>query len=171
MEILERAEARLEEEEEQKWLVEHNRRSVEGARRDITRLRGEIYLRQEQWKESHDELVAKRSRFWESLWARFNESAINYLWMLGRSAEGIGEWEKARCYYADAHFAPTPHTEARTGLERVHHQMGKGKPLIRLRSFSRTPKLNTGFEKMLTAKKIRQNFIANKLNKEATDFR
>ena len=61
--------------------------------------------------------------------------------------------EKAKRYYADAYFAPTPHAEARAGLERVYHlDAARGLP-IRLRHFSKIPKLNTGFEKMLTAKK------------------
>ena len=79
LEILERAEARLEEKEEQQWLVENNKGSVEEASQDISRLRGEIYLRQKQWRESHDELAANAPDFLESLWARFKESAINYL--------------------------------------------------------------------------------------------
>ena len=154
LEILGRAEARLEEREEQRWLVENNKRSVEGARKDIARLRAEIYLRQERWRESHDELVANAPDFLDSLWARFNESAINYLYMLGRSAEGIGEWEKAKRYYADAHFAPTRHVEAQAGLERVYHQTRQRETtLIRLRFSSKLPKLNAEFEKMLTEKK------------------
>ena len=157
LENLERAEIRLGEKEEQEWLVEHNKRSVEGAHKDIARLRGEIYLRQERWRESHDELAANAPDLLGSPSKRFDESAINYLYMLGRSAEGISEWEKAKRYYADAHFAPTPHAEARTGLERVYHQMQRGKLPIRLRHFSKIPKLNTGFEKMLTAKKSVRN--------------
>ena len=47
----------------------------------------------------------------ESLWARFNESTINYFYMVGRSAEGMGDSEKARRYYAHAYFAPIPRCE------------------------------------------------------------
>ena len=112
LENLERAEIRLGEEEEQEWLVQNNKGSVEGAHKNIACLRGEIYLRQEQWRESHDELAANAPDFLGSPSKRFDENAINYLYMLGRSAEGISEWEKASRYYADAHFAPTPHAEA-----------------------------------------------------------
>ena len=97
LEILERAEIRLGEEEEQEWLVRLDESvSVEEAHKDIARLRGEIFLRQERWRESHDELAANAPDFLESLWARFNESAINYLWRLGRSAEGMGAWEESQ---------------------------------------------------------------------------
>ncbi len=170
LEILECAEARLEEEEEQKWLVEHNKGSVEGAHKDIARLRGEIYLRQEQWKESHDELVANAPDFLKSLWARFNESAINYLYMLGRSAEGIGEWEKAKRYYADAYFAPTPHEEGRTGLERVYHQIQRGATDM-FEAFLKDTETEYRIREDADCEKIRQKFIANRLNKKATDFR
>ena len=170
LEILERAEARLEEKEEQEWLVEHNKESVEGAHKDIARLRGEIYLRQERWRESHDELVANAPDFLESLWTRFNESTINYLYMLGRSAEGIGEWEKARCYYADAHFAPTPHAEGQAGLERVYHQMQRGSTDT-FEAFLKDAETEYRVREDADREKIRQNFIANRLNKKATDFR
>ena len=135
-------------------------------------MRGEIYLRQERWRESHDELVANAPDFLESLWARFNESAINYLYMLGRSAEGIEEWEKARRLLCRCPLCTYP-SRGRSGRigTRLSSNSSKGRLLIRLRSFSRTPKLNTGFEKMLDREKIRQKFIANRLNKKATDFR
>ena len=170
LEILERAEARLEEKEEQKWLVEHNKRSVEGARKDIARLRGEIHLRQERWRESYDELVANAPDFLESLWARFNESAINYFWRLGRSAEGIGEWEKAKRYYADAHFAPTPHVEGWAGLERVYHQMQR-ETTDTFDTFLKRTEAEYRVREDADREKIRQRLIMNRLNKKATDFR
>ena len=170
LKILERAEARLEEKEEQTWLVEHNKRSVEGACKDIARLRGEIYLRQDRWREAHNELVANAPDFLESLWTRFNESTINYLYMLGRSAEGIGEWEKAKRYYANAHFAPTPHEEGRAGLERVYHQMQRG-ATDTFEAFLKDTETEYRIREDADREKIRQNFIANRLNKKATDFR
>ncbi len=170
LEILERAETRLEEKEEQTWLVEHNKRSVEGACKDIARLRGEIYLRQDRWREAHNELVANAPDFLESLWTRFNESTINYLYMLGRSAEGIGEWEKAKRYYANAHFAPTPHEEGRAGLERVYHQMQRG-ATDTFEAFLKDTETEYRIREDADREKIRQNFIANRLNKKATDFR
>ena len=170
LEILERAEVRLEEKEEQKWLVEHNKRSIEGAHKDISRLRGEIHLQQERWRESYDELVANAPDFLESLWARFNESAINYLWMLGRSAEGMGEWEKARRYYADAHFAPTPHVEGQAGLERVYYQMQQG-ATDTFEAFLKNAEVEYRIREDAEREKIRQQFIMDRLNKKATDFR
>ena len=170
LEILERAEARLEEREEQRWLVENNKRSVEGARKDIARLRGEIYLRQERWRESHDELVANAPDFLESLWARFNESAINYFYMLGRSVEGIGEWEKAIRYYADAHFAPTPHVEGRAGLERLYYQIER-ETADTFEAFLKDTETEYRVREDADREKIRQRFIVNRLNEKATDFR
>ena len=170
LEILERAEARLEEKEEQEWLVENNKGSVEEASQDIARLRGEIYLRQKQWRESHDELAANAPDFLESLWARFKESAINYLWMLGRSAEGVEEWEKAKRYYADAHFAPTPHVEGRTGLERVYHQIER-ETTDTFEAFLKNTEVEYRIREDAEREKIRQQFIMDRLNKKATDFR
>ena len=170
LENLERAEIRLGEKEEQEWLVEHNKGSVEGAHKNIARLRGEIYLRQERWRESHDELAANAPDFLGSPSKRFNESAINYLYMLGRSAEGISEWEKAKRYYADAHFAPTPHAEARAGLERVYHQMQRG-ATDTFEAFLKNTETEYRVREGADREKIRQKFIANRLNKKATDFR
>ena len=168
--ILERAEDRLEEKEEQEWLVGNNKGSVEEAHEDIARLRGEIYLRQEQWRESHDELVANAPDFLESLWARFNENAINYFWMLGRSAEGIGEWEKAGRCYADAHFAPTPHVEARAGLESVYHQI-KRETIDTFEAFLKDAEAEYRDREDADREEIRRKLITNKLHKKVTDFR
>ena len=189
---LDRAEIRLGEEEEQEWLVrfDHRRRSAFGeleeeeqewlvrldesvkeARKDIARLRGEIYFQQERWRESHNELVANAPDFLESLWARFNESAINYFWWLGRSAEGIGEWEDAKRYYADAHFVPTPHAEARAGLERVYHQIGQRETTDTFETFLKDTEVEYRIRENADREKIRQKFIANRFNKKATDFR
>ena len=171
LEILERAEARLEEKEEQEWLVENNKGSVEEAHKDIARLRGEIYLQQEQWRESHGELAANAPDYLKSLSTRFDESTINYFWMLGRSAEGIGEWEKARHYYADAYFAPTPHVEARPSLERVYHQIGQRETADTFEIFLKDTEVEYRIREDADREKIRQRFITNKLNKKATDFR
>ena len=95
LEILERAEIRLGEKEEQEWM-ENFDESLEEAHKYIARLRSEIYLRQERWREFYDGLVANAPDFLESLSARFfKESTINYFWMLGRSAEELGEWGKS----------------------------------------------------------------------------
>ena len=170
LEILERAEIRLGEAEEQKWLVEHNKGSVEEAYKKISRLRAEISFRQERWKESYDGLLANAPDFLESLSERFNEDTTNYFYMLGRSAEGIGEWEKARYYYADAHFAPTPHTEARAGLERIHHQIER-RSTDTFEVFLKDTEVEYRSREETDREKIRQNLITNRLNQKATDFR
>ena len=189
LEILECAEIRLGEEEEQKWLVEHNKGSVEKTSKRFSRLRAEIYLRQERWREAHDGLVANAPDCLESLWARFNESTINYFWMLGCSAEGMGEWEKAKRYYADAHFAPTPHcekvrhdydpthfaptprVESRTGLERVYHQIEREKTTDTFEAFLKDTEAEYRIREGADCEKIRQRLITNRLNQKATDFR
>ncbi len=188
-EILDHAETRLGEEEEQKWLVEHNKGSVEKAYKKISRLRGEIYLRQERWREAYDGLVANAPDCLESLWARFNESTLNYFWMLGQSAEGMGEWEKAKRYYADAHFAPTPHceqvrhdydptrfvptprVESRRGLERVYHQIERGETTDTFEAFLKDTEAEYRIREGADCERIRQKLITNRLNQKATDFR
>ena len=169
LEILERAEIRLGEEEEQAWLVRLDS-SVEEAHKDIARLRGEIYLRQERWREAHDELLANAPDFLESLSERFDERTINYFYMLGRSAEGIEEWEKARRYYADAHFAPTPHVKGRAGLERVYHQIER-RSTYTFEAFLKDTEAKYRIREDADHEKIRQQFIMDRLNKKATDFR
>ena len=191
LEVLERAEIRLGEEEEQKWLVENNKGSVEDERKNISRLRCEIYLRQERWRESHGGLVANAPDYLESLWARFNESTINYFYMLGRSAEGMGDWEEARRYYADAYFAPIPHcekvrhyydyadahfvpmprVESRNGLERLYHQIKREDTTDTLEVFLKDTEAEYRIREGADSEKIRQKLIVNRLNEKATDFR
>ena len=91
--------------------------------------------------------------------------------MLGRSAEGIGEWEKAKRYYADAYFAPTPHEEGQVGLERVYHQTQRGEIPDAFEVFLKDTEAEYRVREDADRGKIRQNFIANRLNKKATDFR
>ena len=169
LEILARAEVRLGEEEEQEWLVRLDG-SAEAAHKNIARLRGEIHLRQERWRAAHEELVANAPDFLASLSKRFGESAINYFWMLGQSAEGIGEWEEARRYYADAHFAPTPHVESWAGLERVYHQM-RWEATDTFEAFLKDAEAEYRIREDADREKIRQKFIVNRLNEKATDFR
>ena len=171
LEILERAEIRLGETEEQKWLVEHNKGSVEGAYKRISCLRAEIYFQQERWKEVYDGLLANAPDFLESLSERFNEDTTHYYYMLGRAAEGIGKWEKARRYYADAHFAPTPHAEAQAGLERIYHQIGQGETTDTFEAFLKGAEVEYRIREDTDREKIRQRLITNRLNQKATDFR
>ena len=169
LEILERAEVRLGKKQEQERFVQYYKKSVEEAFKEISRLRCEVYFRQERWRESHDGLVANTPDFLESLWDRFNESAINYFWMLGRSAEGIGEWEKARRYYADAHFAPTPHTESRAGLEHVYHQIER-ESANTFETFLEDVEAEYRIREGADREKIRDKTVKNRHNKQATDF-
>ncbi len=169
LETLERAEIRLTEEEEQTW-IKRGKGSVEEKQKELSRLRAEIYLRQERWKEAHDGLLANAPDFSESLWARFDENVTTYFWMLGWSAEKIGEWETARRYYANAHFAPKPHPEAQTGLERVYHQMARRQTTDTFETFFKDTEAEYRIREAADLEKFRPKFIANRLNKKATDF-
>ncbi len=170
METLERAEIRLGEEEEQRWLVENNKGSITEKHKDLSRLRAEIYLQQERWKNAHDGLVANAPDFLESLWARFSQKATNYFYMLGQSAERIGESETARRYYADAHFAPKPHPEAQAGLERVYRQMDREVTTNTFEVFLKDTEAEYRIRERTDREKIRQQLITNRVNKNATKF-
>ena len=178
LETLAHAETRLGEEEEQrwlveweqKWLVEPNKGYVEKAYKEISRLRAEISFRQERWREAYDGLLTNAPDFLKSLSERFNEDTANYFYMLGRSAEGIGKWEKARRYYADAHFAPTPYAEARTGLKRIYNQIER-RSTDTFEAFLKAAETEYRIRENTDREKIRQRLITNRLNKKATDFR
>ena len=151
--ILDRAETRLGEAEEQKWLVEHNKGSVEEIYKNISRLRAEISFRQERWKESYDGFVANVPDYLESLSERFGVDTINYFYMLGRSAEGIEDWETARRSYADAHFRANAACRS-SGRDSNASMLRSNEDLpIHLTHFSKTLKGNTGSEKMPIARK------------------
>ena len=175
LENLERAEIRLAEE------AKRNKGSVEEKQKDFSRLRAEIYLQQERWREAHDGLVANTPDFLESLWTRFNKSTINYFYMLGRSAEGLGKWETAKRHYADAHFAVPlfpfseekipPHAEARAGLERVYHQMARTETTDTFEAFLKDTEAEYRIREAVDLEEIHQKIITNRLNKKATDFR
>ena len=171
LETLERAEIRLAEKEEQTWLVENNNGTVEGAHKEIARLRCAIYLQQERWREAYDGLIENAPDFLEAFWRRFNGRTISYFYMLGRSAEGIGGWETARRYYADAHFAPKPHVEAQVGLKRVYYQTEQGKTPDTFETFLEDTEAEYRIREAADLEKFRQEFITNRLNKKATDFR
>ena len=188
-EILERAEIRLGEAEEQKWLIEHNKGSVEKEHKRISHLRAEIYLRQERWEEAYDALSTNSPDYLGSLWTRFNERTLNYFYILGRAAEGMGAWEEARRYYANAHFAPTLHSEkvrrshvdahavpihqgkGRAGLERVHHQIARRKTTDAFDAFLKDTEAEYQIREAADLERIRQQLITNRFNKKATDFR
>ena len=170
LETLERAEIRLGEQEEQTWLIENNEGSIEEEQEAYSRLRAEIYFRQERWREAHDGLVANAPDFLESVWARFKESSINYVYMLGRSAEGLEEWETARRSYADAHFTWIPHPKAQAGLTSVYHQIEKTATYT-YEAFLRDTEAEYRIREKADCEKIRQKLITKKLHKKAPDFR
>ena len=171
LETLEHAETRLREEEEQKWLIENNNGTVERAHKRIARLRCEIYLQQERWREAYDGLLENAPDFLGAFWRRFNERTISYFYMLGRSAEGIEDWEIARRYYADAHFAPKPHVEAQAGLKRVYHQVARRKTADTFETFLEDTEAEYRIREAADLEKFRQKFITDRLNQKATDFR
>ncbi|MCG9134699.1 sigma-70 family RNA polymerase sigma factor, partial [Candidatus Poribacteria bacterium] len=171
LETLECAEIRLGEEEEQKWLVENNNGTVKEANKEFARLRCEIYLQQERWQEAYDGLIENSPDFLEAFWAKFNERSLNYFYSLGRAAEGIGDWETARRYYADAHFAPKPHVEAQTGLKRAYHQIARRKITDTFETFLEDTEAEYRIREAADLEKFRQKFITNRRNKKATDFR
>ena len=177
LETLEHAEARLGEAEEQrwlveweqKWLVEHNKGSVEKAYKEISRLRAEVSFRQERWREAYDGLLANAPDYLESLSERFGVDTIDYFYMLGRSAEGIGEWETAKRYYADAHFAPKVHVEAQAGLKRIYNQIER-RSTDTFEAFLRAAETEYRIREDTDREKIRQRLITSKLNRKAPGF-
>ena len=171
-ETLERAEIRLGEKEEQEWLIENNKGTVEFGYKKISRLRAEVYYHQERWSEAYDGLNAYAPDFLESLSTRFSsESTINYFYMLGRSAEGIGNWEKAKYYYTDAHFALTPHSEAQAGLKRVYQQIEGTNPATTFEAFLKDTEAEYKIREEADREHIRQKLLSNRLNEKAADFR
>ncbi|RKU32413.1 hypothetical protein C6499_03320 [Candidatus Poribacteria bacterium] len=172
LETLERAEIRLGEKEEQEWLIENNEGTVEFGHKRISRLRAEIYYHQERWSEAYDGLNAYAPDFLESLSKRFSdESTINYFYILGRSAEGIGNWEKAKDYYTDAHFALTPHSDAQAGLKRVYQQIERSNPTITFEAFLKETEAAYKIREEADREHIRQKLLSNRINEKAADFR
>ncbi len=172
LETLERAEIRLEEKEEQEWLIENNKGTVEFGYKKISRLRAEVYYHQERWSEAYDGLNAYAPDFLESLSTRFSsESTINYFYMLGRSAEGIGDWEKAKYYYTDAHFALTPHSDAQAGLKRVYQQIERTNPTTTFEAFLKDTEAAYKTREEADREHIRRKLLSNRLNEKAADFR
>lgn len=170
LKTLDRAEIRLEEKEEQEWL-ERKKGSLEYAYEEISRLRGKVYYHQEKWREAHDSLNEYAPDFLDSFWARFGEETIDYLYMLGRSAEGIENWEKAKYYYADAHFAPTPHPDAQSGLKRVYQQIKKRNPTTTFEAFLKDTEAEYEIRKEADRIHICQQVLSKRINEKAEDFR
>ncbi len=154
LETLERAEIRL------------------GEEKDFSRLRAEVYYHQERWSEAYDGLNTYAPDFLGSLWKRFvDEGTINYFYMLGRSAEGIENWEKAKDYYTDAHFALTPHSDARAGLKRVYQQIKRRNPTTTFEEFLKDTEAEYKIREEADREHIRQKLLSNRINEKATDFR
>ncbi len=154
LETLERAEIRL------------------GEEKDFSRLRAEVHYHQERWSEAYHGLNAYAPDFLESLSKRFSdENTINYYYMLGRSAEGIENWEKAKDYYADAHFALTPHSDAHAGLKRVYQQIERTNPTTTFEAFLKNTEAEYKIREEADREHIRQKLLSNRINEKAADFR
>ena len=170
LETLDCAKIRLGEEEEQEWIERLNGKLVDSYKK-ISRLRAEVYYHQERWRDAYDGLNANMPDFLESVWAKFSPDAINYLYMLGRTAEGIGNLEKAKYYYADTYFAPTPHTDARTGLKRVYQQIERGNLAATFKDFLNEAEEEYKIREERDCEYIRQKLLSNRVNEKAVDFR
>ncbi|MBC8234822.1 tetratricopeptide repeat protein, partial [bacterium] len=115
--------------EEQEWIAgsgsteEVKRQRLEQSPKDLKRLQGEIYFKQERWTDAYNifkETLVLYPNYLTSLAARFSKQQINSFWMLGRTSEGLGRFQQAIRYYTDAYFAPNPHPEVKAGLERIY---------------------------------------------------
>ncbi len=167
LETLERAEVRLKEKEEQEW-IERAGENLKESQSRFMRLRGEISLKQERWKEAYDAIAGTAPPYLTSLWHRFGEETIHHFWMLGRASEGLGQFDRATQYYTDAHFVPKPHPEARAGLERVYQtQHGS---LKRFEVFLKEAESEYRKREAADLEAIRQNLITEKRNQEAKDL-
>ncbi len=172
LKTLDRAEIRLGEKEEQEWMANNSNKSVANVQRKILRLRAEVYYQQERWCEAYDGLNATAPNFQDSLSERFNsEGTTNYFYMLGRSAEGIGNWEKAQHYYCEAYFALTPHSYARAGLKRVYQQIKRSNPSTTFEEFLKDTETEYQIREEAFREHIRQKMLSNKINEKAADFR
>ena len=170
LETLERAENRLGEKEEQEW-IENGNGTVESVHKQISRLRADVHYHQERWSEAYDGLTAYGPNFADSLWVRFvEERTINYFYMLGRSAEGIEKWEKAKYYYANAHFHPTPHSDAVAGLERIFQQIEGENTTATFDEFLKITEAEYKIREEADREHIRQKILSNRINVKAADF-
>lgn len=149
----------------------NNEDAIKKTYKEISRLRGKVYFHQSRWIASYDELTANAPDFLDSVWTRFNESTIDYFWMLGRAAEGMGNWEKAKHYYANTHFAPIPHCESLDGLKSVYQQTKDDTTTDSFDTFLKEVEAEYRIQEAADCEIIRQKFVKNKLNKKATEFR
>ena len=170
LETLNSAEIRLGEKEEQEWLERTNAK-LENAYKENSRLRAEVYYHQERWSEAYDGLNAHTWDFQESLWARFSQETIQYIYMLGRSAEGAGNWDKAEHHYADTYFAPTPHSEARAGLKRVYQQIERSNLNSTFEDYLKETEEEYKIREEAVREHIREKLLSNRVNEKAADFR
>ena len=145
--------------------------AIEKAYKQISRLRGKVYFHQRRWKASYDELTANAPDFLDSVWERFNESTIDYFWRIGRSAEGMGNWEKAKHYYANAHFAPNAHSNGLKGLKSVYQQIRDDTTTDSFDTFLKEIEAEYRIQEAADCELIRLKLVKNRLNKKATDFR
>lgn len=169
LELLDIAEIELAKKAEQSQNAD-NEDAIEKAYKEISRLRGKVYFHQSRWIASYDELTANAPDFLESVWTRFNDSTIDYFWMLGRSAEGMGNSENAKHYYAHAHFAPNAHSNGLKGLKTVYQQIRDDTTTDSFDTFLKEVEAEYRIQEAADCEKIRQKLLKNRLNKKATDF-
>ena len=115
MELLDFAQVGL-----QEILQEMEQQERKGFQKYLKQLLGEVYLKLERFGEAYEALKAATLDYLTSLCIRYHEDMIKQLFLLGQALEGLGEFNQAQRYYADAYFAPNPQVEARAGLERIY---------------------------------------------------
>ena len=168
LETLACAEARLQEKEEQEFLVEHMGSSAEQVQQIIVQLQGQTYLKQERWRKAYRALKVTAPKEFISLSSRFHEHTIEHFWRLGRAAEGLKKWDMATRYYTDAHFAPQPHPEAQAGLKSVFKtQHGS---LRGFKAFLRTAESEYRTREDRERQRIRRHLVSEKMDQVVPDF-
>ncbi len=148
----------------------NNEDAIEKTYKEISRLRGKVYFHQRRWKASYDELTANAPDFLESVWERFNESTIDFFWMLGRSSEGMGNWDNAKQYYANVHFAPNTHHNGLKGLKSVYQQIKDVTTTDSFDAFLKEAEAKYRIQEAADCEIIRQKLVKNRLNKKPSDF-
>ena len=170
LELLDSAEIEFSKKAEQSQNSD-NEDAMEKAYKEISRLRGKVYFHQRRWKPAYDKLTANAPDFLESVWTRFNESTIEYFWMLGRSAEGMGNWVNAKHYYANSHFGPNMHSKGLKGLKSVYQRIRDDTTTDSFDTFLKEVEAEYRIQEAADCEIIRQKLVKNRLNKKATDFR
>lgn len=168
LETLEPAEMLLQKKEFQEWVG--SMENLMNLQKEFTRLRGEIHLKQERWKEAYEALQATTSSDpdYLNLVDRFGQNQINLFFSLGRALEGLGEFDQAIRYYTDVYFSLDLKSEAHAGLQRIYQaQHGN---LDQFENFLKALEAEYRIREAEEREIIRQNLIKKKLDKEAPGF-